>query len=721
MNRIMKNIVGLVALGFVLSYAVTGFAKDPLHRIDTLIRDDSTIFRLKLAKGAVPTAGKTFQAILSVKPGKNWHVWSSKMSPEGGLVPLSMIIPPELTKYFQIVRLEETGKIVLGYDTNYQSVTKAHHTPFDVIATIKVKDNSSAPVPFYVYVNFVTCNEENCKPDRTFAVPMVALHDKPLTVTITQGTPDTSGSPVVSLVDSSSKGGFGHDSTGRIGQTAGGSSSEPSTPAPPPTKQAAVGGDIVGVAQESIWKFILAAAGFGLLALLTPCVFPMVPITVSFFTKRNAGSRKEATKDALLYAGGIIVTFVALGFMLSLAAGPAGINEFAANPFANLIIAAIFVAFALNLFGLFEIGVPSSILSKLNTTAQKSKNRAFSVVLMGFVFSLTSFTCTVPFVGTLMVAFSRGSWFVPLIGMVVFASIFAMPFFILALFPNMMKQLPRSGTWMNNVKVVMGFLEIAAALKFFSNVDLIWQWHFFSRDMVLATWMAIAIILTMYLLGRFQLSHDTPLESIGAIRVLIAVVFLSIGIYLYTGLNGRPMGQLDAFLPPNDTEGQMQMATFIPQSPGGGQSGQGSQVGGQQQQQQQMQVQAARWLDSYPAALAEAKKTGKNIFIDFTGYTCTNCRAMEATVFARQDVKQMFGNFILARLYTDNGTPLNDSNRTMEESRFNTIALPYYVIVSPDDKPLGSFPGFTRDAESFKTFLKEQGGKSGQAVAMLGK
>jgi thiol:disulfide interchange protein len=251
----------------------------------------------------------------------------------------------------------------------------------------------------------------------------------------------------------------------------------------------------------------------------------------------------------------------------------------------------------------------------------------------------------------------------------------------------------------------MGFLEIAAALKFFSNVDLIWSWHFFSRDLVLAAWVAIAIITTFYLLGRFQLSHDTPIEQIGAIRVLIAVVFLSVGIYLYTGFNGHPLGQLDGFLPPTDTGEGTQTASIVNTGPTGTPAVQFAQ----------------QWIPSYPAALAEAKKTGKNIFIDFTGYTCTNCRAMEATVFKRPDVNQILQKFVLARLYTDNGTSLNDSNRDMEENRFNTIALPFYVIVSPDDKPLSTFPGFTRDAEDFKSFLMLQRQSNTPSVAMLGR
>ncbi len=672
-----------------------GRAKEP--RLETNFSGDSTHFTLKLEPNQVPTAGKEFKIRIHVAAAPSWHVFSSQMSSEGGNVPLSLSIPNEIADYFQITGLSETGKSKVWYDSNFMAVVKAHFSPFDVIATIKVRKNSSTPVPFHVYLHFQTCDTNMCQLPRWFEVPMTILGEKPLQLPIAYGVPDTTGPPPGGLDGSILK----KDSTAGMNIAAGGAQSQPPSGGAP--KVAAASGDVAAIAETSIWQFILAAAGFGLLALLTPCVFPMVPITVSFFTKRNAGSKKEAAKDAFMYAGGIVVTFVLLGFILSLIAGPAGINQFAANPWANLIIAAIFIAFALNLFGLFEIGVPSSVLSKLNSTAQHSKNRTFSVVLMGFVFSLTSFTCTVPFVGTLMVAFSRGSWFVPLIGMVVFASIFAAPFFLLALFPNAMKSLPRSGTWMNNVKVVMGFLEIAAALKFFSNVDLIWSWHFFSRDLVLAMWVAIAIITTIYLLGRFQLSHDTPVEQIGAIRVLIAVLFLSGGIYLYTGFNGHPLGQIDGFLPPMESGEAVQVSSVTPT------------VGSPPAQI------AAQWIPSYSAALAEAKKTGKNIFIDFTGYTCTNCRAMEATVFKRADVNQMLQKFVLARLYTDNGSPLNDTNRDIEENRFNTIALPYYVIVSPDDKPLATFPGFTRNAEDFKNFLQLQKQNGGSSVAMLGR
>ena len=631
------------------------------------------------------------------------------MSTESDLTPLTIQIPDSIKDYFKIVGLSETGKMKVGYDSQFMAVTKAHYSPFDVIATIKVLKNSDSPIPFYLYLHYETCDANQCMPPRWFALPMFRIKDsvtcRPISLKIAYGVSDSTGPPMGMVSDSTSKFALKKDSSSRMASTGGGSASQPPAGGPPAAVKPA--GDTKDVEESSLWGIILLAAGGGLVALMTPCVFPMVPITISFFTKRNAGSKKEARKDALLYACGIILPFVVFGFLMTLIWGKGAIQEFAAHPITNIATALVFTIFSLNLFGLFEIGVPASLLTKLNMTAQKSKSRVFSVVLMGVVFSLTSFTCTVPVVGGLMTAFFKGAIIAPVVGMFVYASVFAAPFVFLALVPSAMKSLPRSGTWMNNVKVVLGFVEIAAAIMYFSKADFASSWHLISRDMLLAAWVAIAILTTTYILGRFRLSHDTPIEHIGAIRVLFAVFFLSVGIYMYTGFNGHPLGMIDGFLPPADygNEGGPVAASLAP-----GTTTTGTPVAQTVEQ----------WIPSYSSALAEAKKTGKNIFIDFTGYSCTNCRAMEATVFSRTDVKQIFSNFILARLYTDNGSSLDDSNRDMEENRFNTIALPFYVIVSPDDKPLATFPGFTRDAEDFKNFLNLRRSSSSPSVAMLG-
>jgi thiol:disulfide interchange protein DsbD len=229
----------------------------------------------------------------------------------------------------------------------------------------------------------------------------------------------------------------------------------------------------------------------------------------------------------------------------------------------------------------------------------------------------------------------------------------------------------------------------------------VYKWGIFTRDFVLAAWVAIMVVTTLYLLGRFSLPHDTPSQHIGPIRAVFSVIFLTFAIFLFTGLGGKTLGELDGFLPPMLDNTAVASAAVVP-----------GQIGTQQE---------LHWYPRYSEALAEAKRTGKNVFIDFTGYQCTNCRAMEATIFKQMQVKDLFKQYVLARLYADDGSPLNDSNRTMEESRFSTIAQPYYAILSPDDKPLATFPGFTRNLDAFVGFLKSYAAPpEPKQVAMLG-
>lgn len=676
MKRFSLVILVLLALIGLRATAATP------SRIEKKLGQDSSIFTLKLKDPQKIKVGTTFEARIHADIHHPWHIYSSTMSDEGGLVPLSVKLPDAALPYFKILSLKETGKTVDQYDSNFMTMTMAHYSPYDIIVTVKALKRSVSNVPFSLLLHYQTCNESQCLQPRTFEVPMTVLGQKPIDLLIAEGQDDTTTNAAsTSTVD-----------TGARAQSP--AVAESNNKVPPATQSTAVTKSTPTEAHAFGWYYLLVAVVAGLGALVTPCVYPMIPITVSFFTKRNAGSRKEAVKDALLYGFGIILTFVLLGFLLNLMF-PGGIQAFAANPITNIAVAVVFTLFALNLFGLFEIGVPSALLSKLNSTAQNSKNRVVSVMLMGFVFSLTSFTCSVPFVGSAFSAFKTGSYLTPIIGLTVFGSIFALPFVILAIVPSMVKQMPRSGGWLNSVKVFMGFLEVAVAIRYLSNADLILKWGFFSRDLVIASWVAIAVITTLYLLGRFQLSHDTPVEHIGALRVMLSVLVLSIGVYLYTGLHGRPLGQIDAFLPPD-----FESASLATMAAGS------------------VPVPEPVWHERYTDALAEAKKTHKNVFVDFTGYTCTNCRAMEATVFSRPDVKNIFSQFVLARLYMDDGTPLNDSNRDMEEARFNTSAMPFYVIVSPNDEPLGTFPGFTRDVDAFKSFLRLDRKATESPVAM---
>jgi thiol:disulfide interchange protein len=304
--------------------------------------------------------------------------------------------------------------------------------------------------------------------------------------------------------------------------------------------------------------------------------------------------------------------------------------------------------------------------------------------LMGLVFSLTSFTCTTPFVGSILVLATQGSWLYPILGMLVFSAVFAFPFFLLAIAPQLLAQLPKSGGWLNSVKVVMGFLEIAAAMKFISNVDLVWGWGFFTREVVIASWIAVCLFVTIYLLGFFQLSHDTKPERLGAVRVLIALLFLSFGFYLFTGLFGKNLVGVEAFLPP-----KTESSTAVSAAGNTNSSGE------------------LTWItNDFNQAVEQAKKENKAIFIDFTGYTCTNCRWMEANMFPQPKVKEELAKFTRAKLYTDGEGEPYEGYQKMQEEKFGTVALPLYAIVTPEGNKLATFPGMTRDENEFIKFLK---------------
>jgi thiol:disulfide interchange protein len=416
-----------------------------------------------------------------------------------------------------------------------------------------------------------------------------------------------------------------------------------------------------------IGHYLWLAVTAGAVSLLTPCVFPMIPITVSYFTNHAT----SGIRSALIFAGAIIGSFTALGVLLALAFGATGVQRFAANPYVNLLLAALFVAFALNLFGVYQIAVPSRALTALDGAARNQESQGSPVagaMLMGLTFALTSFTCTAPFIGTVLVTAATGAWHQPALGMLAYSTVFALPFFVLALIPQWASRLPRAGRWLVSVKVVMGFLELAAALKFISNADLVWHWNIFTRDVVLALWVALAGLMAAY----FVASGPGTVA-----RLAGAAASLGVGIWLATGLVGRSLGELESFLPP-------------PAS------------------QRDSYVMNLNWhLNDLPGALALAKQQTKPVFIDFTGYTCTNCRWMEANVFARSDVKAELNQFALARLFTDGDGPVYETQQAYQERTFNTVALPLYAVLSPDGHTIATLPGLTRDPAVFLAFLEK--------------
>lgn len=417
----------------------------------------------------------------------------------------------------------------------------------------------------------------------------------------------------------------------------------------------------------------------GALSLLTPCVFPMIPITVSYFTRTGETSRSTPARNALIYAAGIMATFTVLGMAIALLVGAGGINRFAANPWVNLLVTTIFIAFALNLFGVWQFTLPSSLLTRLTVASNGSRGgETFGILAMGLTFTLTSFTCTAPFVGTLLVMAAAGDWQWPLLGLLVFSAVFALPFFLLAMMPSAIAKLPRSGSWLNSVKVVMGFIEIATAMKFLANADLVWQWGIFTRTVVLVVWIVTAILAAAYLAGLF--SRQRPRSRAATLQYVFAAACLAIAIGLGTGVKGGRLGELESFLPPPE---------------GAVTSGVASVAG------------ELSWMvNDYPAGLARAKAENKLVLIDFTGYTCTNCRWMEANMFPRAEITKEMERFVRVRLYTDGQGELYRTHQKLELDKFGTVALPYYAIVDSEGKPQSQFLGMTRSSDEYLAFLR---------------
>lgn len=442
-----------------------------------------------------------------------------------------------------------------------------------------------------------------------------------------------------------------------------------------------------GALSGGLLQFLLLAAGFGLLALITPCVFPMIPVTVSFFTAESERNKSSVVPLALLFAGGMIITYTGAGLVLTFLLGASGVSQFATHPLVNVAVAVFFTFFAFNLLGVLQFALPSGVVQGLDQKSRMLKGPT-GVLLMGVAFTATSFTCTVAFVGTLLIAATQGQVFWPLIGMIVFSTVFSLPFFLLALFPRYISKLRgKGGNWMSQVKVVLGAIELAAALKFLSNADLIWQWGVIDREVVLIIWALLAGLTAGILLGiipwpEVEITRPKLPQMAGG------VLFLAVGGYLALGASGKALDNYtEAYMPPS-------------LEAGGGLRSSGEYLSTDK-------VHNLPWHNQLGPALAKAKKTRKPVFVDFTGYTCINCRWMEKEVFAEKSVFQSLEkDFVLAQLYTDGGK-FGEENQQLQIKRFQTIALPYYVVLSPDNAVLARHGGIMPKPSDFLNWLNQ--------------
>lgn len=450
----------------------------------------------------------------------------------------------------------------------------------------------------------------------------------------------------------------------------------------PGANLAPASGDSSGLLADGLGAFLWAAVIGGLVSLLTPCVFPMIPITVSFFTKRKHISHAHAVADAAIFSLGIIFTYVVVGILLALLLGRDA-RDLANNPWMNLGIFTLFMVMAFSLLGYYELQLPTGLINKLNASAHGGQSK-FGLMLMGLVFTLTSFSCTGPFVGSVMAAALKGNWLWPMLGMTVFATVFALPFFFLAIFPSLLKSLPKSGGWMNSVKVVMGIVEIAAALKFLSSADLVWHWAIITRPVFIGIWLLLTLATVAYLLGFIRFPHDTKLKSRSMLRLGFCAAFLAVAGFLVADFAGYDdaLGMFDAYPPPS------------PYPPNN--------------------------TEIWEGGLAAARKECKPVFFDFTGINCSNCRLMERKVFPRKDVSELMKKFVVVQLYTDAAEP-NEFKKRCEKNmqtlleKYNVSAVPFYAIVSPDGTRITEFPdGYTPDVAKFKNFLAK--GASGNVT-----
>jgi len=474
--------------------------------------------------------------------------------------------------------------------------------------------------------------------------------------------------------------------------------------------------------KQSLWKIFIAGLLGGFAAFLMPCIFPMVPLTVSFFTKK-AGSRAKGISQALLYGLFIIVIYVALGMLITIAFGSDALNALSTNGIFNFVFFLILIGFAASFFGAFEITLPSSFVNKID--AKSDKGGFVGLFFMAFSLALVSFSCTGPIIGTLLVeAASKGERLGPAIGMLGFSIALAIPFVLFATFPSMLKSMPKSGGWLNSVKVVLGFLELALALKFLSNVDLAYHWGWLDREVFLALWIVIFGLMGLYLIGKIKFSHDSDLPFLSVPRTLFAVVVFAFVVYMVPGMWGAPLKSISAFLPPSATQDfDLSVSNF-------GAAPAPSASDGHKKKYYEIFHERGTpkgfepYYD-YEEGLAAAKLANKPVLIDFTGWNCVNCRKMEANVWTDPKVATVLKNdFIMVELFVDDRTELEPSeqytstysgkkiktigsmNSDFQASRFNSNSQPLYVIVDPEGNVLVPQTGADYNIDSYLGFLQ---------------
>ena len=619
-NRLLRSLAPPLLVAFACMHPVSG-REEP--RPGPHVTWSLSVEPLTIAPGAATVA----RINATIEPG--WHLYAAS-SPAG--LPASFFL--SMNGAAAHTHLYQSAP-QRAFDPNFNSQTETFEDSAAFALVIETRpDARVGPTTLEILARYQTCNDKTCVPGRW------------------SGTANLTIDPAAKVAAIALPPGL----------------TEVKALAPAPAN---------AVAPQQPWTlFLLAAFGFGLASIFTPCCFPMIPITMSYFLNRPSGGRRDAVLQAVVFCLGIIVLFSGLGLIITAALGPVGVVQLGASPWVNGFIAALFIVFSLSLLGAFEITIPSSILTRLN---QASGTGGFAgTLLMGLTYSLASFACVGPFVGTLLAASVSGGRLRPLVGMVTFSTGMALPFFFLALFPAVLKKMPRSGGWLARVKIVLGFVILAASLKYLSAVDQTLGWGWLTRERFLAAWIVLFAMAGFYLLGLLRLEGVNPDEPLGLGRLATGTAFLIFAVSLVPGMSGGNLGDLDAYVP-----APAERVNFIGFTRGG-----------------------PAWLkDQYREALDQARREGKLVFINFTGVACANCHWMEANMLPRPEIAAALERFVLVELFTDRADAVSEANEKLEETKFGTVAEPYYAIVRPDESVLATFEGRTTNAQEFLAFL----------------
>ena len=652
-------------------------------------------WKIKLEDSGKPEKEIVFTAVAD----KGWHLYDMNL-PAGG--PVSTSITYETMKGAELV-----GKVVSSvaptsvYDELFAMNLRWYSGTVTFTQKIKVTDAKAFKLAGEL--EFMACNDETCLPPERVEF---SFNRKNITMTdagvVAGESDDQAAADSLSLTqgtDSLSVSADGENAGQLVNPTkiAEALSDNVDLWTPVIDELKAFGESPLDGTDSSLLFIFLAGFAGGFIALLTPCVWPMIPMTVSFFLKRTK-NKKKAIKDAVMYGVSIIVIYLALGLLITGIFGASALNDLSTNAVFNLLFFALLVLFAVSFFGAFEMVLPSSWTNKLDAKAD-STSGILSIFFMAFTLALVSFSCTGPIIGTLLVqAASMGSIVAPAVGMFGFAFALAIPFSVFAIFPNMLQSMPKSGGWLNSVKVVLGFLELALALKFFSVADLAYGWRILDRETFLVLWIVIFAMLGFYLLGKIRFSHDSELKYVSVPRLFMAIVSLAFAVYMVPGLWGAPLKSISAFAPPLYT-----------------------------QDFNLYEDEVHAQFDDYEAGMAYAKKNNKPVMIDFSGYGCVNCRKMEASVWTNPGVKQIIENdYVLITLFVDDKTKLpevieieehgktrklktvGDKWSYLQRSKFGANAQPFYVLLDNNGKPLSHSYAYDEDVNKYIQFL--QGG-----------